>query len=241
MAALTEIRDLLAQQFVVVAAVDNVAVQAIFGNWGMLIHEGTAFFGVALVTEFVDGIGLQALFAHGSMRIMAIAAGNLAFLDGMVGLSARFGLDIFVAGEAKLSLGHLQILGQAGVAGVAVVAGKTGGEMLAGFPEGHRLGSAMTGEALGGFFLRGSFFVEGKGAGSLAAALFHVGSQFGAMTGDADIGDASFGVARFHESGELVGMAVFTSFAAGVAGRLGAVDGHPCAEQGDHPRDQGKH
>ena len=60
------------------------------------------------------------------MRIMTITTGDLAFLKRMMGLSACLRFDIFVAGEAKLHLGHFQILGQAGVTGMAAVAGKAG-------------------------------------------------------------------------------------------------------------------
>lgn len=95
------------------------------------MQEGTALFGMALIAELVDGVRLQALAAERSMRVMAIATGNLAFLEGMVGLSSGFRLDISVAGETKLRLGHLQTLGQAGVAGMAAVAGKSGGLVLA--------------------------------------------------------------------------------------------------------------
>lgn len=62
---------------------------------------------------------------------MAITTGDLAFLERVVGLPAGLGPDILVAGGAKLHLGHLKVLGQAGVPGMTVVTGKPGGDVLA--------------------------------------------------------------------------------------------------------------
>lgn len=83
-AGLTEVRSPFIQQFVVVATMGGMANQAVLRNRGMLIHEGPTFFGVTLVAELVDGISLQTLGVERSMRIMAIATGDLAFLDGVV-------------------------------------------------------------------------------------------------------------------------------------------------------------
>lgn len=103
----------------------------------------------------------------------------------------------------------------------------------------------MTGKALGGLRFRLPFLIEGEGAGPLAAALFHVCRQIRTMAGEADTGaagtgDGPLGVARFHETGDLLSMAIFTRLAVSIGG-LGTVDGHSRTEQGDHPRDQGKH
>jgi len=245
MAIVAKVRSLLFQQLVVIPAMGDVAAHAIFRNWGMLVQERAALFGVALVAEIVDGVGFQALAAERSMRVMTIAAGNLAFLDRMVGLSAGFRLDIFVAGEAQLRLRHLQILGQAGVAGMAAVARKSDGLVLARLPKGKMLGITMTGKALCGLCCGISLLAESKSTGSFAAAFLQVGSHAGAVTSKAGAsavgaGNSSFGMAGFHEAGELVCMAVFTRLSTWRGG-LGTVDKHPRAGQSDHPRDQGKH
>jgi hypothetical protein len=47
----------------------------------MLPHEGTSFFCVAFVAEFVDRIGFYHLCAKTAMRIMAIIAHYFSFFD----------------------------------------------------------------------------------------------------------------------------------------------------------------
>jgi hypothetical protein len=58
-------------------------VQTILFNRGMLPHEGTSFFCVAFVAEFVDRIGFYHLCAKTTVRIMAVMASCLSFFNRM--------------------------------------------------------------------------------------------------------------------------------------------------------------
>lgn len=137
--ALTNERNLLTQQFVVVAAVGRMAGHAVFLHRRMLVHVRAAFFGVAVVAELVDGVGLDHFGSEAAMGIMAIRAGDLALLDGVMRLAVCFRADIPVAGETEFGLGHLQVLAKIGMAGMATIAGQTSGFVLAALPESHML------------------------------------------------------------------------------------------------------
>jgi len=137
MTALTDIRTFLTQQFCVAAAMGSVADHAVFLDRRMFPHVGAAFVGMAFEAELVHAVRLDHFGAEPAMRIMAIGAGNLAFFDGMVRLAVDLGPDILMAGKTEFGLGHLQVLWNIGVAGMATVARHAGGLVLAGFPECH--------------------------------------------------------------------------------------------------------
>lgn len=122
MAALAEIRSFSGQEFGVVAAMGCMAGHAVFFHRRMFPHVGAAFVRVTFEAELVYAVRLDHLGAEAAVRIMAIGAGNLALLDGMVRLAIGLRTDILVAGKAEFRLGHLQVLGKIGVAGMTTVA-----------------------------------------------------------------------------------------------------------------------
>ena len=87
-----------------IAAVRNMAVQAILIHRGMGPHERSSLLGVALVTEFIRGIRLELSGAKTSMVFVAIRALDLSFPDRMVGSPGCLGPDALVAGIAEVRL-----------------------------------------------------------------------------------------------------------------------------------------
>ena len=73
------------QEFIVVAAVRNMTIQAILIHRGMGPHKGASFLGMALITKFIDRIPLELGGAKTSMVLVAVRAFNFSFPDRMVG------------------------------------------------------------------------------------------------------------------------------------------------------------
>ncbi len=130
MAALTKKGDLPAQKLAMVASMGLVADEAILLYRRMFPHERSSLLGVALVTEFIDGIRPEHLTrtrsnpcaeaVHGlghkaAHRIVAARAGKLLvaaklFVNRMARLLVRLSPDVPVAVEAEVRLfGHQQL------------------------------------------------------------------------------------------------------------------------------------
>lgn len=84
MATLAEIGSFSGQEFGVVAAMDGMAGHAVLFHRRMFPHVGAALVGMAFEAELVYAVRLDHFGAKPAMRIMAIGAGDLALLDGMV-------------------------------------------------------------------------------------------------------------------------------------------------------------
>jgi hypothetical protein len=108
MAALAKFRGSPVKKFRMITAVWGVAVQAAFCNRWMLPHERPSLVCVARITEFVDGVRLDLLVSEGAVNIMAVAAFDQTFFDGMVRLFMCLRSDIAMTSEAKLRLIFLQ-------------------------------------------------------------------------------------------------------------------------------------
>jgi hypothetical protein len=83
--ALAELRGPTVQEFVVIAAVGNMTIQAILIHRGMGPHKGASFLGMALITKFIDRIPLELGGAETSMVFMAVRALDFSFPDRMMG------------------------------------------------------------------------------------------------------------------------------------------------------------
>ena len=95
------------QEFVVIAAVGDMARQTILIYRGMGPHERASLLGMAPVTEFVDGIRLEQGGAKSSMGLVTFRAFQFSFPDGMMGSPVFLGPDAFVARITELRLGFL--------------------------------------------------------------------------------------------------------------------------------------
>ena len=73
-----------AQEFVVIASMRNMTVQAILVHRRMGPHPGASFLGVALVTKFIDGIPLDLGDPKASMDFVTIATLDFSFPDWMM-------------------------------------------------------------------------------------------------------------------------------------------------------------
>jgi len=107
MTLLAEEGRTLLKQIVIHRAVRVVADRAILGDRLMVAHERSAFLHVARVAGFDDAIARQHLFAGGAVRIVAVGADDLAFLDRMVGRAVDLRALLLVAREAHFRLGLL--------------------------------------------------------------------------------------------------------------------------------------
>lgn len=96
MAPQTEEGRRLTEQIVRHRPVRIVADRTIFRHGWMLVRERALFIGMALVTHHVDR-GLLQVVLRLAMRIVAIRADHLAFLDRMVRRHRVLGIDIRVA------------------------------------------------------------------------------------------------------------------------------------------------
>jgi hypothetical protein len=201
------------QEFVVVAAVGNMTIQAILIHRGMGPHEGASFFGMALVTELIDGIPFKLGGTEPSVVLVTARAFHLPFPDGMVGGPVLLSPYVLMAEIAEVRLGGLQILPGAGMNGMAVVAGNPLILVFGHVPEGQVLLLAMAGETFVGFGLGiGDSLAEDEDAHAPLTALLHVG-RARAMAGFAPFfvfrapGNGFFGMSRHHVGLEAVLMA----------------------------------
>jgi hypothetical protein len=72
------------EQPIIHGPVRFMAVGTIFHCGWMLPKEGTASFGVARVTVFIDAVLLQLSWARASVRIVTVSAGHFSLADGHV-------------------------------------------------------------------------------------------------------------------------------------------------------------
>ncbi len=112
------------QELVVIAAVGNMAIQTVLIHRWMGPHERSSFFGVALVTELINGISLDLDGAETSMLFVAIRALDFSLSDRMVGGPASLCSCALVAEIAEVWLRGLQVLPGSGMNSMAVIAGK---------------------------------------------------------------------------------------------------------------------
>lgn len=85
-----------------VRTVRLMAIETIFPDRRMLPNEGTAFFVVALVTQLIDGNILEQWRGIGTVRIMTIDTGHLAFRQRHMRTFIKLYLLLLVAGETGL-------------------------------------------------------------------------------------------------------------------------------------------
>ena len=202
-------------------------------------HVRTPLFSVALVTEFIHGIGFELGGAKPSVLFVTTRAFQFSFADGMVGGLVLLGPDALVAEIAEVRLGGLQILPGTGMDGVAVVAGDPLIFMPGHVPKGQILLLAMTGKTFGGFgFGVGDSLAEDEDAHAPFTAFFHVGRP-GAMAGFTSIltGRAVwnflFGVSGFYIAVITILMATLTDFHADGVVTSCIIDWENQGEKGD--------
>ncbi len=92
------------KEFVVVASVRNVTIQAILVHRRVRPHPGSPFIRMALIAEFVDRIRLELGGAEAAVVLMAIRAFDLSFPEGMVGLPVLLRTDLQMADVAEIRL-----------------------------------------------------------------------------------------------------------------------------------------
>ena len=88
-------------------AVWIVAIRAILAHRLMVVHEGTAFFGVTLVASINHAIALHQFWRDRTMGIVTIRASDLALKYWVTRGSADLGTLRLVTGEADFKLGCL--------------------------------------------------------------------------------------------------------------------------------------
>jgi hypothetical protein len=146
-------------------------------------HKGASFFGMALITEFIDGIPLELGGAKTSVVFVAVRALNSSFPDRMVGGPALLSPYALMTEIAEVWLRGLQILSGPGMDGVAVIAGNPFDFMPGQVPEGQIFLFAMAGKAFRRLGLGiGESLAEDEDAHTSLTAFFHVGRS-GAMAG----------------------------------------------------------
>lgn len=114
----------LLQQIVINRAVRVVADRAILGDRLMVAHKRSALLHVARVAGFDNAIARQHLFAGTAVRIVAVGANDLAFLDRMVRRAVDLSALLFVARETHFRLRLL--VANPVVLRVNLMAGRTG-------------------------------------------------------------------------------------------------------------------
>lgn len=89
------------EELVLIGPVGIVAVQTTFPDWRMLPEERTAFFRVAGITSFIDGVSFQHRFRGGTVWIVAVHAGHFPFGQRHVRSLGKFGALLFMAGVTR--------------------------------------------------------------------------------------------------------------------------------------------
>ena len=74
MTGLTKIRRPLCQKLGMVAAVNSMAVKAVFFHRRMLPHKGPPFVSMAFVAKFIYRVSLDHFCAEFTVRVMAVTA-----------------------------------------------------------------------------------------------------------------------------------------------------------------------
>ena len=102
------------QQIVCHGPVRLVTIDAVLGCRWVLVNKRALLLRVATITNLVHGICLQVPLEL-AMRIVAVGADHLAFLDGMVRRKRAEGVDLRVASVANFGFldGHRQSGGSA--------------------------------------------------------------------------------------------------------------------------------
>lgn len=90
-----------------VGAVRRMAVSAVVHDGRVLPQEGAAFFGVAGIAGLVYRFLHQQFGSRGSVRIVAVGAGDLAFDDGMARETMNLGAHVLVTAETDFGLSQL--------------------------------------------------------------------------------------------------------------------------------------
>ena len=103
MARGTQIGRPVLQQCGVVGTMRGMTVGAVIAGWRVFPQEWTAFFGVTGIAGLVHRVFMQQLRAAGTMRIVAIRAGHLAFLYRVMGGTVGLRALLLVTGEAHLN------------------------------------------------------------------------------------------------------------------------------------------
>jgi hypothetical protein len=135
-AVLAELRHFAYQHCPVIAAMHIVADKTVLGNRGMLHSERPPLLGMTGIAEFINAVCLYHLIAEPAVRIMAISAFHLPFLNRMVRLPVGHHPYVLMAVEAKVRLGSLQAIFTASMEGVTVSAGDSSCLVLSVVPEG---------------------------------------------------------------------------------------------------------
>ena len=159
-----------------IAPVRCMAGPAIFLHRGMFPEVGTAFFGMAFVTEFVDRSGLDKLFFETTMMVMAIRTFDFTFFYGVMRLFRDLHAQIPVTGETQIGLRGFQIHLFPGMDRMAVVTGDAGRLVGAHIPMGKVSRLGVTIKAFGRLCGPVNFLIsENKNIDTPAAALLDVG------------------------------------------------------------------
>ncbi len=98
------------KEFVVVASVRNVTIQAILVHRRVRPHPGSPFIRMALIAEFVDRIRLELGGAEAAVVLMAIGALYFSFPNRMMGSPALLSPNVLVTEIAEVGLGSFQVL-----------------------------------------------------------------------------------------------------------------------------------
>ena len=101
---LAELGNTPVQEFVLVAAVGNMTIQAILVYRRMGPHEGASFVAMALIAKFIDGIPFELGGAKTSVVFVAVGAFNLSFPDRMVGGPVLLSPYVLMAEVAEVRL-----------------------------------------------------------------------------------------------------------------------------------------
>ena len=103
-AALANLGRPAGQEFVVIATVRSVAIQAILLYRRMGPHPGASLVGMALVTKIVDRIPFQLGRAKTPVVFVAVRAFHFSFPDGMMRRPVFLGANVLVAKIAEVRL-----------------------------------------------------------------------------------------------------------------------------------------
>ena len=128
---ITEQGNPACQKLGMVAAMGGMAGQAILFHRRMRPQEGTSFFRMAFIAEFVGRVRLHHLVPEPAMLIVTACAFHLPFFDRMVRLLVLLEGDVPVADVAEIRFLGFQVLLGPRMDRMAGIAGKTRRLMLA--------------------------------------------------------------------------------------------------------------
>jgi len=158
--------------------VRDVAGETVFRNGGVLPEEGSSFFGVALVAEFVCGIRRDHLGLESAMDIMAIRAFHFSFPDRVVRLPVLLGPDALMTDKAKIRLPCLKIFGGPRMDCVTVVTGNPCRPVPSHVPRIDARSFTVAGETSRRFLFRiGQFLAEDEDPRASGPHFFQMGGS----------------------------------------------------------------